>query len=184
MNMFKFLYFSNPPGDIDAESAESIHGHFIVENEGTKVIWPERFDADHVSPETILALKKELKIDKILFIDKIKNVEGKVNIEGHINRSGLNFLRAKTPYQTLPRFPDMSRIYNLIPNLPKVTVHTVGPERFKAAETGKEIWSETAGIIAPVLHYCGLNVCAIGTTSPDWAQFRQMELERSDSSIE
>ncbi len=162
MTTYKHIYFSNRPGDIHTESAKILHNHLVLEHEGYTIIWPIKFDTDHVSPETILALKNEFKIDKILFVDKLKNIDGTVTITGHTNRSGMNFLRGKTPHGDLPRFPDMSRIYNPVPNPPKVTAHTVGPNRFKTVTETKTVWSESVGIIAPVLHYCGLQVYAIG----------------------
>jgi len=72
-------------------------------------------------------------------------------------------LIGKTPYDGRPQFPDMSYIYNSISGYPQVVVHTLGPERFKAPpqEPGV-VWSEAVGLVAPVFHYLGFSLTALG----------------------
>ena len=78
----------------------------------------------------------------------------------HVNRSGYNFLIGRTHELDLPRFPDMSNIYNAIPNLSTVNVHTVGPKRFDSATSDKVVLSEAVGLVAPIWHYVRVKVFA------------------------
>ena len=43
--------------------------------------------------------------------DRIRGIEQDVLITDHVNRSGLFFLRGKTPHEGFPMFPDMSNVY-------------------------------------------------------------------------
>jgi hypothetical protein len=52
----------------------------------------------------------------------------------------------------------MSKIYNPIPDLEKIIVHTVGRKNFlKRTEKGVFI-SEMIGLVSPVWHYVGVKV--------------------------
>ena len=80
-----------------------------------------------------------------------------------MNRSGQNFLRNETPFGEYPQFPDMSKIYHKIIGLDTVVVHTIGKKRFQSPPKKENIiWSEFVGLIAPVVHYVGIRVLAIG----------------------
>ena len=80
-----------------------------------------------------------------------------------MNRSGQNFLRNETPFKEHPQFPDMSKIYNKISGLDTVIVHTIGEKRFQSLPNKeKAVWSEAIGLIAPVAHYVGIKIFAIG----------------------
>ena len=96
---------------------------------------------------------------------KIRDV---ASINNHINRSGQNFLRGVTPEGKFPQFPDMSKIYNKTNGMETVVVHTVGSERFHSMQNHENvIWSESVGLIAPVAHYVGIKVFAIGGNNFD-----------------
>ena len=83
-----------------------------------------------------------------------------VCIVDHVNRSGTNFLIGETPVKNFPVFPDMSKIYNIIPGYKQVVVHTLGPSRFLKQYKQKQITSESVGLISPIWHYIGVNVYA------------------------
>ena len=78
-----------------------------------------------------MKIKETLLIDKT--IQKIKDC-----VLQTINRSGYNFLIGKT-IANLPRFPDMSKIYNEISGLESAVVHTVEPEDFILGQTNNII---------------------------------------------
>ena len=104
-------------------------------------------------------------------MDRIKSEKTKVNICGHVNRSGENYLIGMTPYDKYPQFPDMTYMYKTYPHKAAKTVHTVGPKSFKeVALNSKIIWSEAAGLVAPVFHYIGYNIKGIGLNRVDLAK--------------
>ena len=139
---------------------ETAFNHNIFQTVNGRHIVPITFSDESLNPKSFFGLKKMYDLDSILIIDRLKKVATDVCIIDHINMSGTNFLIGKTPHKELPTFPDMGHIYNPIPNLKQVLVHTVGPERF-SSDTGKdEIVSEATGLIAPLWHYVGVAVFA------------------------
>ena len=128
------------------------------------IIWPDDINSDTINPKNLLLLKEKFNIQKILIIDKTKGSDDRTSIIDSVNRSGQNFLRSKTPEENLPKFPDMSKIYGKIEEYTATVVHTLGKEQFKCPPGVKKIiWSEYVGLIAPVFHYVGVKVSAIGT---------------------
>ena len=141
-------------------SKTSLLSHTLYTKEKHTYIIPNKFDEDTINPENFLKLKEEMKIKSILIIDKTIPGDKKLCIINHVNRSGYNFLIGKTPIANLPRFPDMSKIYNEISGLESAVVHTVGPERFHLRPKSNNMISESVGLIAPVWHYVGVKVFA------------------------
>ncbi len=142
------------------------HGYGKINNR--LIIWPKTVKAAAINPKNFIELKEHFKFDKLLIIDRIKGTAETVSIINHVNRSGQNFLRAVTPEGEFPQFPDMSKVYHQITGLRSAVVHTIGNERFKNPPTEKNIiWSELVGLIAPVAHYIGINVSAIGSENID-----------------
>ena len=147
-----------PPPKYDNKTI--LHSHALYTLRNNKFIVPVVFDGNTINPKNFLKLKNDLGIHSITVVDRLKPKQPKVYISNHINRSGYNFLIGKTPTQDLPRFPDMTNIYNEIPGLKSTSVHTVGPERFKLKLDTTNVVSESVGLIAPVWHYVGINVYA------------------------
>jgi hypothetical protein len=57
----------------------------------------------------------------------------------------------------------MSKIYNKINGLDTAVVHTLGDKRFQnRPDEENVVWSEAIGLIAPVAHYVGIKIFAIG----------------------
>ena len=132
------------------------------------IIWPKNIDSETINPKNFIKLKKELRFDELLFVDRLAGTKEIVFIGNHINRSGQNFLRGVTPEGKFPQFPDMSKIYNKINGMETVVVHTVGSERFHNIQNDENIiWSESIGLTAPVAHYVGIKVFAIGGNNFD-----------------
>ena len=151
-------YGLTPPKNYN--SKKQVFGHTIfLKKEDTHIV-PNSFNNKSLGPDNFLDLKREIGLISILITDRIKPAKKKLCIMNHVNRSGYNFLIGKTPTQGLPRFPDMSNIYNKIRGLDTVVVHTIGPERFDSAEPGDVFLSESVGLIAPVWHYVGVRVFA------------------------
>ncbi len=141
----------------------TIANHIFSEINNKIIIWPEKIDAETVNPDNFTEIKKQQSIKELLIIDRIIGVNKPISIINHVNRSGQNFLRNKTPFNKLPQFPDMSKIYHEISGLDTVIVHTIGKKRFQNPPSEEKIiWSELIGIIAPVAHYVGIRVFAIG----------------------
>ena len=152
------MYGLQAPSDYKLRSTPLNHKLYIKKKEFFLV--PNRFDEGIINPETFLKLKEEMEVISILVIDRTIPGDKKLCIINHVNRSGYNFLIGKTPTANLPRFPDMSKIYNKISGLEPAVVHTVGPERFYSRPKSNNMISESVGLIAPVWHYVGVKVFA------------------------
>ena len=141
----------------------SIAGHEFGKIEKKTIIWPKNIDSATINPKSFIELKKQFKLERLLIIDKLAGTDGVVSIINHINRSGQNFLRGNTPEEKFPQFPDMSKIYNKIKGLDTAVVHTLGYKRFQDLPNEENVvWSEVIGLIAPVAHYVGIKIFAIG----------------------
>ena len=170
MNLSSFfhIYLCSNEEKRFLEETETLQfaGHNTATCGKKKIIWPKKLDSNHVSPENFLVLKERIKIENVLIVDRLKGVEKLVSIVGHINRSGMSFLRGKTPTKNAQQFPDMSNIYSKINGMPFAVVHTLGQESFsKPPKNESCIWSEASGLISGVAHYVGIKVFAIGTGS-------------------
>ena len=152
------MYGLQAPSDYKLRSTTLNHKLYIKKKEFFLV--PNKFDEGIINPETFLKLKEEMKIKSILLIDRTIPEDKRLCITNHVNRSGYNFLIGKTPIVNLPRFPDMSKIYNEMSGLESAVVHTVGPERFHLRPKSNNVISESVGLIAPVWHYVGVKVFA------------------------
>ena len=84
-------------------------------------------------------------------------------VSDHVNRSGFYPLRGKTPYKALTMFPDMSKIYEGDPNQKKITIHTLGPKRFKSKHLSDLlVYSEGAAAVSTLWHYLNVKVKCFG----------------------
>jgi len=152
------IYTLSPPTKYRTKAEHFEHGVYLTDKQ-TQIV-PLVFSKKTINPKNFLNLKTELGLSSILIVDRLKPRGQRVYIRNHINRSGFNFLIGKTPLLDLPRFPDMSNIYNPAPGLKTAMVHTVGPERFSVADDRRFTISESVGLISPVWHYVGLKVFA------------------------
>ena len=156
MNLPKYSLI--PP--IKYNNKTVLYHHALYTTLDNRSIVPLVFDGNTINPKNFLKLKIDLDIHSINVIDRIKPKHPKVYISNHANRSGYNFLIGKTPIQGFPRFPDMTNIYNKIPGLKPISVHTVGPKRFVLKLDTINVVSESVGLVAPVWHYVGIKVFA------------------------
>ena len=166
VSSFRHIYLCSNKEKRFLEEIEilQIAGHNVVSLGKKKIIWPKKLDLNHISPENFLVLKERINIEDILIVDRLKGLKKTAPIVGHINRSGISFLRGKTPIKNAQQFPDMSYIYSKIEGMESKTVQTLGPERFlKPPQRERHIWSEAIGLVSVVAHYIGMNVFAVGT---------------------
>lgn len=135
---------------------------------GKKVlVWPEEINSHVVSPQEIEHVKQETGTTTWLIADRISQGKSTYCIMNHVNRSGMSFLRGKTPHGNRAMFPDVSFIYNSLPETEEIVVDTVGPKRFDALKPENDtIWSEGIGLVAPVVFYSGVKIIGIGTADP------------------
>ena len=152
------MYGLQAPNDYNLKS--TLLDHKLYTKQKKFFLVPKKFDDTTINPENFLKLRVKIKMKEALLIDKTIPKNKRLCITNHVNRSGYNFLIGKTPIANLPRFPDMSKIYNEISGLESAVVHTVGPERFRSEPKSKNVISESAGLIAPVWHYVGVTVFA------------------------
>ncbi|MDB2350993.1 hypothetical protein N9W06_01765 [Candidatus Marinimicrobia bacterium] len=161
----KFYYFNSNPKTFGFNNVfhKTLFGHTINEKKNNIFIKPTRFNKFSLSPSNILGLKKAYNIKEIHMYDRIRGIEHNVLITDHINRSGLFFLRGRTPHEDFPMFPDMSKVYEKKSKLKKTTVQTLGPKRFKTTETQEGVvFSECCAITATLWHYVGVSVKCFG----------------------
>ncbi|NQT96622.1 MAG: hypothetical protein HQ562_02665 [Candidatus Marinimicrobia bacterium] len=148
---------------VDLNVDKRIAGHNIGQYKGRAFLWPQGLTAEIVNPYNFDKLKTTLPITDLLIVDRLIGIDELVGISGHVNRCGTNFLIGQTPYQDNPYFPDSSNIYQKSPKLKNITVHTVGPKRFKQVfKDGQPIISEGLALIAMVAYYVGLGIKAVG----------------------
>ena len=152
------MYGLQAPNDYGLMS--TLLNHKLYKKQKKLFLVPNKFDDTTINPKNFLKLKGKMKIKEALLIDKTIPENKRLCITNHVNRSGYNFLIGKTPIANLPRFPDMSKIYNEISGLESTVVHTVGPERFCLRHESNNVTSESVGLIAPVWHYVGVRVFA------------------------
>ena len=152
------MYGLQAPNDYNLKS--TLLNHKLYTKQKKLFLVPNKFDGKTINPESFLKLKGKMKIKSTLLIDKTIPKDKRLCIANHVNRSGYNFLIGKTPVANLPRFPDMSKIYNEISGLESAVVHTVGPERFRLRQESNNVVSESVGLVAPVWHYVGVKVFA------------------------
>ncbi|MFQ6607825.1 MAG: hypothetical protein ACE5EE_04725 [Fidelibacterota bacterium] len=137
--------------------------HKIYQTTLRTAIIPEKPFDKSVDPKNFFVLKNQWMIEKLLIIDRIKGEEEKevIEVSDHKNLSGWNPLVGKTPLFKLPRFPDMSNIYNCGSlEIPQSAVNTVGMRRF-SQENSLTI-SEFVAAIALCAAYVGMEVKALG----------------------
>ena len=161
----KIHYFNSNPTTFGFKNVfhKTLFGHTINENKGNVFIKPTKFNGFSISPSNILGLKKSFNIKEVHMYDRIRGAEQDVLITDHVNRSGLFFLRGKTPIEDFPMFPDMSTVYKKTSKLKKTTVQTLGPKRFKATKTQEGVvFSECCAITATLWHYVGVSVKCFG----------------------
>ena len=156
-------YSLMPPEKYD--SKEELFEHVIYSTKENQHLVPLTFSKKSLNPGNFSKLKKELKIKEVSILDRLKPGDNEACIVNHVNRSGYNFLVGKTPLGGLPRFPDTSNIYHLVPGFDGVVVHTVGPERFQLVNDSSVIISESVGLVSPLWHYVGVRVFALGIPS-------------------
>jgi len=142
------------------QGEESVYGHQLLAIKNRTIVWPNRFHESCISPKSILSLKVHLKSEKLILVDRVFPLEETIKISNHSNRSGMSFLRGKTPYKEFPTFPDVSNVYEFNGG---ETVVTVGPARFgEKKKNENELVSESLAPIAVVWHYIGVKLQAFG----------------------
>ena len=161
----KIHYFNSNPKTFGFNTVfhKTAFSHNINEDKNNVFIKPIKFNKFSLSPHNLSGLKKTYNIKEIHMYDRIRGIEQDVLITDHVNRSGLFFLRGKTPHEDLPMFSDMSNVYIKKSKLKKTTVQTLGPKRFKTtARQEGVVFSECCAITATLWHYVGVSVKCFG----------------------
>ena len=158
-------YFNTNPKKLGISNVfdKEFFGHLTFCNEGSIFMTPARFTKKHISPQNILGLKEKYKIGNITMFDRVVGTSKNILITDHINRSGISYLRGKTPHKNLPMFPDMSNIYDKETKNKRQTVQTLGLKYYKMppSEVGV-VFSESSAITATLWHYVGVGVRCYG----------------------
>ena len=142
---------------------QSFCEHRVCEKENKVLIRPKKYKNTSISPLNFLSLKEKYDIELIYLYDRVIGTNKKMVVSDHINRSGFYPLRGKTPYKTLTMFPDMSKIYVGDPSQKNVTVHTLGPKRFRKKQSNNSIiYSEGSAAVSVLWRYLDVKVKCFG----------------------
>ena len=161
----KNYYFNTNPKNFGIHNVfnRELFGHRTLCGDGSVFITPAQFTKKHISPEHLLGLKEKHKIENIIMFDRVVGIKKNILITDHINRSGISFMRGKTPHKKLPMFPDMSSVYIKNTKNKRQTVQTLGPKNFKAPPNETDIvFSEATAITATLWRYVGVGVRCYG----------------------
>ena len=161
----KNYYFNTNPKKFGINNVldRDVFGHLTLCEGDSVFITPSQFTKKHISPKHLLGLKKKYKIETIIMFDRVVGIKKNILITDHINRSGISFIRGKTPHKNFPMFPDMSDVYIHNTKNKGHTVQTLGPKNYKAPpnEAGV-VFSEASAITATLWHYVGAGVRCYG----------------------
>lgn len=143
------------------QQRRTMANHNIYKLGDKTILSPQNKLTAAITPESFMNLKKELQDNKMLIVDRVHSREPIIQIIDHRNQTGINPLTGKTPLENLPRFPDVSKLYDKTERgLPKEVVNCVGLERFgkkKEANT-----SEVVALVSLSAAYAGWRIYAIG----------------------
>ena len=142
---------------------QSFCDHSVSEKENQVLIRPNKYNNTSISVKNFFSIKEKYGIELIYLYDRIVGADKKVIISDHINRSGFYPLCGNTPYKKLTMFPDMSKIYVDDTSQKNVTVHTLGPKRFRKKQSNNSIiYSEGAAAVSVLWHYLDVKVKGFG----------------------
>ena len=138
----------------------SFYNHKGIKKENSIYLFPEENSPKTINPENFFNIKKEVQLTDLVVIDRIYSKADLINVDDHINRTGLSYLKGKTPYKNLPTFPDISNIYN---KKNGKTLMSIGDKNsFNINLEKNVILSSWIAAISPVWHYVGVNVIGLG----------------------
>ena len=82
----------------------NFYNHKGIKKENSIYLFPEENSPKTINPENFFNIKKEVQLTDLVVIDRIYSKADLINVDDHINRTGLSYLRGKTPYKNLPSF--------------------------------------------------------------------------------
>lgn len=124
------------------------------------VLTPNEITLAAINPKNLIYLKEKHNISKITVLDRAKISKHKIKAGDQINRTGISFLRGKTPYKNLPTFPDNRKALMGTSSQAQISI---GTSRFE--EIDKEVdtcYFEWMAPITTAWHYIGVKVQGIG----------------------
>ena len=145
--------------NIDQKLDLKLFNHNVGIKNNDVFIVPNQFNEISLSPTEFLGLKNKYQIKTVNMYDRTFGIRKRSLIIDHVNRSGVFYLKGKTPHEQRPMFPDMSYIYEKDYSLKSIIVQTLGYERFKNLKFNEQVFfSEAAAITATIWHYVGVRV--------------------------
>ena len=89
----------------------NISGHGKTSDKNLTAFYPLENTEKTINPKNFYQLKNKFGFTSLVVVDRIQDKKGIVSVSDHINRTGISFLRGKTPYKDFPTFPDISSVY-------------------------------------------------------------------------
>ena len=89
----------------------NISGHGKTSVKNLTSFYPLENTEKTINPKNLYELKNKFGFTSLVVVDRIQDKKGIFSVSDHINRTGISFLRGKTPYKDFPTFPDISNIY-------------------------------------------------------------------------
>ena len=136
------------------------YNHKGIKKENSIYLFPEENSPKTINPENFFNIKKEVQLTDLVVIDRIYSKADLINVDDHINRTGLSYLRGKTPYKNLPTFPDISNIYKKKNG--KILMSVGNKNSFNINLEKNVILSSWIAAISPVWHYVGVKGTGLG----------------------
>ena len=157
-----YIYLTSPDifDGYHFSSSQNIFNHFQYKTKNYHIFCPQKISEKHINPKNFHDIAIKHSITKINIIDILKSKNDIISISDHINRTGYNFLRSKTPYESFETFPDMTSIYSASDE--KVVI-SVGSSLINE-KTNSEFETAWIGAIAPVWKYVGVKISGFACT--------------------
>ena len=139
---------------------KSLNHHSAAKLGNINVLTPNEITLAAINPKNLIYLKEKHNISKITVLDRASISKRKIKAGDQINRTGISFLRGKTPYKNLPTFSDNRKA--LMSTSSRVQI-SIGTNRFEEIDREEEIYYfEWMAPIATAWHYIGVKVQGVG----------------------
>ncbi len=160
--MTQFIYCCSQSivDQLNIKYDDYLYDHGVKNNDQYTFLFPLNNTNKTINPKNYSKIKNKYQLKSLVLIDRVYTDTITTRAIDHVNKTGQSFLRGNTPYENLPTFPDISKIYNS--NKGKIFVSVGEKKPLNITVSKNEILSEWIAMISPVWHYIGVNIIGIG----------------------